>query len=499
MSSKSTYSVLIVDDNLENCELLKRYLARDTKHTYQVHIALNGSDGLSIARKENPDCILLDHFLPDMDSIEFVTFLREDYNFQHPQIVVITNASDLNSIRKHQSVKSYLKKVSLTPERLHEAVIQSVEQARSSLERNRFEVLYNILFDSSQSAILISDKNGKITSANRACEKLFEKSNDQLRGKSISSLINFATALDYESYDMLFVSASNKESFTHKLRFPDGSTKEIEQTVHFIEESGSRSGMISVLNRIEPKKQIGLKALTNLDSRRKSLRRDSDRDVFDKLSKVESDFRALQQVSKSSLQVTSVLLNLQSQIAKDEKLRQTFQDAVNRAEIIARALDSLSVTDGVASVKMTKYLEKSLQRINEKYSGGKIRLSLKCEDILLYYHSAILSGLVINELIVNAFEHAFPDIEAEGDITVTFGKGEDPGSLSFAVEDNGVGLPDKFDFKQAGSIGLMIVNSLVRQLKGRLEVKRQRGSIFRVTFRDKFSVLSENLVLLKFE
>jgi len=77
--------------------------------------------------------------------------------------------------------------------------------------------------------------------------------------------------------------------------------------------------------------------------------------------------------------------------------------------------------------------------------------------------------LILNELITNAFIHAFPD-EREGNIWVSFRKRPD-GLVELRVKDDGVGFPPDLDFKKSESLGLVIINTLVEQIEGQLEMK----------------------------
>ena len=89
------------------------------------------------------------------------------------------------------------------------------------------------------------------------------------------------------------------------------------------------------------------------------------------------------------------------------------------------------------------------------------------------------SGLILNELISNALKHAFPDgrsglirIEAQSH----------DGSVDLAVIDDGVGIPEDLDTRKRKSLGLEIVEILARQLRGTWELKREAGTVFRLSF-----------------
>ena len=81
--------VLIVDDNLDDRYTYRRYLSQDAINTYQIIEAETGEEGLEFNHKNNPDLILLDYLLPDMDGLEFIRELKTSYDCL-PPIIMLT-------------------------------------------------------------------------------------------------------------------------------------------------------------------------------------------------------------------------------------------------------------------------------------------------------------------------------------------------------------------------------------------------------------------------
>jgi two-component sensor histidine kinase len=105
-----------------------------------------------------------------------------------------------------------------------------------------------------------------------------------------------------------------------------------------------------------------------------------------------------------------------------------------------------------------------------------VRLSLDVEPVPLDLDVAIPCGLVVNELVSNALEHAFPADHA-GALTVRFQCAG--GRATLEVHDDGVGLPAE---EVTGTLGLRLVSALARQLRGEVAVERDHGTRFRFTF-----------------
>jgi two-component sensor histidine kinase len=113
-------------------------------------------------------------------------------------------------------------------------------------------------------------------------------------------------------------------------------------------------------------------------------------------------------------------------------------------------------------------------------SPTAVSLQLAMEDVSLGVDKAIPCGLILNELITNALKHAFPP-PARGTVRVEL-RPEGDRRIAFSVSDDGVGMPEDFDLKNSSSLGLSLVYTLVEQLEGEVEIVRDSGTRFRVTF-----------------
>jgi len=100
--------------------------------------------------------------------------------------------------------------------------------------------------------------------------------------------------------------------------------------------------------------------------------------------------------------------------------------------------------------------------------------------LLLPVEQAIPCGLILNELVANSLKHAFPNAD-NGTIRVELRLAPDHCVL-LSVSDNGIGISPTLNLEHLSSLGVQLVMTLVQQLEGRLEIVRQPGSAFRITF-----------------
>jgi two-component sensor histidine kinase len=102
------------------------------------------------------------------------------------------------------------------------------------------------------------------------------------------------------------------------------------------------------------------------------------------------------------------------------------------------------------------------------------------DDVHLHVDAAIPCGLIINELVTNALKHGFKG-RSEGTITVELTL-QQSGMLHLRVADDGVGIGDAVDYRNARTMGMVIVRSLVAQLSGTVELRTDPGTEFLIRF-----------------
>jgi two-component sensor histidine kinase len=98
---------------------------------------------------------------------------------------------------------------------------------------------------------------------------------------------------------------------------------------------------------------------------------------------------------------------------------------------------------------------------------------------------AIPCGLILNELVANAYKHAFPKNKHRsraGHCEISVIVGQEGGALTLTVADNGVGLPAGMNLDNPETLGLQLVKMLSQQINGSLELDRSSGTVFRLNF-----------------
>jgi len=190
---------------------------------------------------------------------------------------------------------------------------------------------------------------------------------------------------------------------------------------------------------------------------------------------------------KNNLQVISSLLSLQAEHFSDEKVKEAFQDSQNRVISMSLIHEELYKTGDSETLNFTAYLQKLATELLQSYKigTGDIRLRMDLENVSFGMDTAIPLGIIVSELISNSLKHAFP-MGRNGEIQVKLCRKEtdDISQFTLIVSDDGVGLPEDIDFMNTPSLGLQLVNTLVEQINGSIELEKGVGTGFRIKFRE---------------
>lgn len=171
---------------------------------------------------------------------------------------------------------------------------------------------------------------------------------------------------------------------------------------------------------------------------------------------------------KNNLQVIVSLINLQASKLEEPHARSTFEETRSRVHAIALLHERLYRSKNLGRIDMRDYLDGLASDLSSTNLDQRtITLSVNAQDIYFEMDTAVPVGLIVNELVTNAYKHAFPrDGRAGGAIQVALRSEE--GYIVIAVSDDGAGLPADFDPDNLDSLGLLLISSLSRQLDGEL-------------------------------
>ena len=252
---------------------------------------------------------------------------------------------------------------------------------------------------------------------------------------------------------------------THRLRMPDGRIKWIEERC---ESEFDAAG--------KPLRSVG----TVQDITAQWL---AEERVRASLREKEVLLKEIYHRVKNNLQVVSSLLSMQGRGVADAAMKQMLADSSNRVKSMALVHEQLYQSRDLSNIRFRDYVRQLVDHLMYAHRprSQEVPVRVEAAEIELGLETAIPCGLILNELISNAYKHGH-DEGAKGEIVLRAERLDD-GRVSLRVNDGGRGLPEGFDSQRSDTLGMRLVVTLVGQLDGELRYGSERGAWFEIVFR----------------
>lgn len=474
--------ILILEDSTPDADSIEQELI-DGGLEFSSRLVGTRKDFIMEFKEFKPDLILSDFNFPDFDGFSALE-MRNDNSPETPFIFVSRTAGeDLAVGALLKGATDYVLKNNFS--KLVSAVLRALDETedRLELEETEKELLKNEeklkkIFESPSDSIIVSDLKGSITELNHATLNLLGFSSvEEMLGMNFLDLLAERDRSKAKKSIRSVLCGSPKFREYNCLK-KDGQEVPVEVSTTVISDSsGAPMSFVSITrDRTEAK--------LNEEKLRKSLR------------EKENLLREIHHRVKNNMQIISSLLNLQSAHVYDDRDAELFKSAQERVKTMGMVHGNVYQSNDLSSINFREYIQTlAFELFSSRGAGPNIILEADIADISMNIETAIPCGLIVNELITNCLIHAFPEDTISEDITETLkcsdDKGEvikielqlgDNGHLTLIVSDNGVGLSENIDFRNPKTLGFKLVNTLVSQLNGNIELERNNGTEFRITF-----------------
>jgi len=361
-------------------------------------------------------------------------------------------------------------------------ISRDITESRIAEEKLReSEGKYRNIVETANEGILIIDDEAIVTYANKKMAEMLGYSLEEGIGRPIWNFICEGN----EAIVKLNLEKRRRginENYELKLIRKDGSSLWVLiNAKSLFDKDGKFTGSISMFTDITKRKEAE-KALIKFEAAR---------------------MKEIHHRIKNNLQVISSLLSLEAERFSDAKMLETLRESQNRVASMALIHEELYEGDKIDTFDFAAYLRKLTSELFSSYNVGNdnISLNLDLEHVYLGMDTAIPLGIIVNELVSNALKHAFP-AGSKGEIQIRLRKAETPAAnhdisdsgpcsmekdsfdYILRVADNGKGMPEEIYFENADSLGLKLVNILVEQIDGYIELKRDHGTEFTIRFRN---------------
>lgn len=206
-------------------------------------------------------------------------------------------------------------------------------------------------------------------------------------------------------------------------------------------------------------------------------------DVQKKLEKRDLMLTEVHHRLKNNLSTITALIELELSDIEDEKAKEVLQKTMARIKSMTEVHDFLYNNKSGNEINLKLYVERLSDKISNilSHSSKEIKIKVKAEDISLDTDRAMSCGLLLNELMVNCYKHAFDEECKEPRILIELDEAGD-NTIEFKVSDNGAGIGEDFSLTESGSVGGWLIDVLIRRLEADIDILREGGTTFSIRF-----------------
>jgi two-component sensor histidine kinase/PAS domain-containing protein len=337
--------------------------------------------------------------------------------------------------------------------------------------------IVNILKD----IVLILTPQHHILKLNSAAERILNYKTDQVLGqplqeisKDIFDAIQNTAALDSEEYNIIL----NKKSTPHYYQC------HVSPLYNKKNKLIAKIILLSDISHIK-KTELALKKLnqeleSRINERTKELAQAND-SLQQQIAQKELLLTELNHRVKNNLSIIRSLITLQASSIKDKRTVRKLDDLKNRITSIGLIYKKLYSKADISHIDLKNYLHELLAELNSSLSHDKINFGINTElvEMDVAVDIVIPIGLIVTELVINSSKYAFSG-DNHNTIAVTTAQSKD--RLTITVYDNGCGYPEKVLKSKSNTLGLSLIQLLIKQLNGSITFCNKNGacSVFEI-------------------
>jgi PAS domain S-box-containing protein len=332
----------------------------------------------------------------------------------------------------------------------------------NSEQRGREMRLLAFTLDCAKDGFCITDLDNKILYVNESFRSMYGYDEEELLGKTIEFLRSPSVpeGLSREIHAMTRDGGWSGEILNRR---KDGSEFTVEVYASVVRnDQGEPVAMVGVARDVTERKR-------------------AEERIRDSLREKEVLLKEIHHRVKNNLQVITSLLNLQSAKVSSPETAAALKESQTRIRSMALVHEELYRSRDLASIDFSSYVRKLTSNLFHAYQAAAVEIALHLDvvDVYLPVDTAIPCGLIVNELISNSLKYAFAK-RTSGKVTVAFR--HDGPAYRLQVSDDGVGLPAHIDLDRTETLGLQLVATLAKQLRGEIAVDRSGGTTFTLAF-----------------
>jgi PAS domain S-box-containing protein len=179
---------------------------------------------------------------------------------------------------------------------------------------------------------------------------------------------------------------------------------------------------------------------------------------------------------KNNMQLMLSLIHLQLNVVQEPAARKILQITRNRMKSIALIHEQFYRSSDFRLVDIMPFITTMLAQLKCTYPDKKLEISVNDAELVMDIQRAIPFGIIINEILSNAFQHAFEN--DQGGLIFIEVENKDETEWKITVGDEGRGIPPHIDLQAPETLGLRLIRDLVEQIDGRLAIELEHGTVY---------------------
>lgn len=327
------------------------------------------------------------------------------------------------------------------------------------------ELKYRTLVENMSEVILYVDNNDRIIFANDNAIGMFGYSKDELKGQAAGEFLAADEYRDFLKDRIKLRRHGFTDRYEVQMKKRTGECIWVEVSSAPLKDTeGKIIGSIGIYSDITDRKK-------------------NENTIETSLKQKDMLLKEIHHRVKNNLQIISSLIKLQSAHVKDREIHSLFSESQNRIKTMALIHEKLYRSTDISVIEFYDYIKNLVSGLYSSYgmSSERVKPIIEFRSIYLDIDTAIPCGLIINELISNCLKYAYPDLR-KGVISIDL-KELNESDYILIIKDDGIGIPEDIDFGTTSSLGLKLVKILSEQLGGTVELLRNNGSEFRISFK----------------
>ncbi len=263
----------------------------------------------------------------------------------------------------------------------------------------------------------------------------------------------------------LMLTEKKSQPFEYRIVTPRGEIKWVEGTNQLLfDKKGNIEKIVGTVQDITERKQ-------------------AEEQIKASLKEKETLLQELYHRTKNNMQVIQSMLKLHALKSSNDQVQELVKDTENRIQAMALVHQMLYQSKDLSHINAHDYVDKLSSLIIQSFDNQsqKISLTLDIENITILIDTAIPLGLVLNELMSNSLKHAFPD-QDQGEVSISIFRKE-PNKICLTFSDNGIGVPDEFDFRKQETLGFEMITGIAEnQMNGTVRLDTTEGFTCHIEF-----------------